>query len=124
MKKVFLLLVPFFMAGCGSDSDVKSDIKDFATFPQYGNYCGLDRPAVGEKPTPIDATDAACKNHDACYQQKGSFNTVCDTTLIPELKNISPQTEPEKIARKSIISYFRHSPQKELMEINFDNIKL
>jgi len=124
MKKKFLLLAPLLIASCGSSSsEVKMNVKNAATFPQYGNYCGLDRPKAGEKPTTIDEVDSACKDHDACYDQKGSFNATCDAALITELKNITPKTEPEKVARKLIISYFRNSPQKELMAIDFGKIK-
>ena len=118
MKKSFLLIMPILVTGCGASSEVHK----VATFPKYGNYCGLDRPATGENPSPTDDVDAACKNHDKCYVEKGDFNLICDTTLIAELKSLTPKNEIEKIARKSIISYFRNSPQKKLMEINLDNM--
>lgn len=135
MKKYLLLLAPLLIASCGTSSSDKkttastiqnietsSTVQDITTFPKYGNYCGLNRPAMGENPKAIDEVDTACKNHDECYAKSGSFNIACDTMLIAELKNISPKTEPEKIARKSIISYFRNSPQKNLMEIKMDEI--
>ncbi len=122
MKKHFLLLAPILMIGCKS-SDIESNARKAITFPKYGNYCGYDYPQ-GQQPgiSPIDEVDTACKNHDECYTQKGQFNSVCDTTLIAELKNLTPKTEPERLARKLIISYFRNSPQKHLMEINLDEI--
>lgn len=126
MKKTLLFLTVLSLASCGGDPKVdinaNSDLKNLAEFPKYGNYCGLSRPAAGETPSSIDAVDAACKNHDLCYTQKGNFNLTCDTMIIVELKNITPKTEPEKVARKSIISYFRNSPQKKLMEVNMDNM--
>ena len=121
MKKYFLLLILFLISSCGTSSE---DINEIATFPRYGSYCGLDRPAVGENPPAIDEVDAACKNHDACYATKGSFDVSCDTILITELKLITPKTEQAKLARKWIISYFRNSPQKNLIELDLDKIKL
>lgn len=122
-KNLFLFLSILTLTNCSSDDD-SLPIKEVATFPRYGNYCGLDRPQVGEAPIPVDEVDGACMNHDRCYADKGPENvTMCDTMLITELKNITPKTEPEKVARKSIISYFRNSPQKTLMEINLDEIK-
>jgi Phospholipase A2 len=118
-KIITAFFAPILITGCSS-----SDVKNVATFPKYGNYCGLDRPANKELPETIDKVDLACKNHDKCYDERGDFNVVCDTTLIAELKNMTPETEPERIARKLIISYFRNSPQKHLMEINLDDIKL
>lgn len=124
MKKYFLLLLPLLVSNCGSSSEVKADAMEIAAFPRYGNYCGFDRPSNGEMPKPTDEVDAACKNHDACYDKQGTLNVSCDTDLITELKNISPKTEPERVARKLIISYFRHSPRNEFMKINFDEINL
>lgn len=121
MKIFYLVIITLLVSSCGISS---KDVENVVTFPRYGNYCGLDRPSVGETPVEIDEVDLACKNHDACYDQKGSFNIGCDTSLIAELKNISPKSEKERIARKWIISYFRNSPQKDLMDINFDDIKL
>jgi hypothetical protein len=121
MKKYLLLLTTLCIQSCSTSSD---DIKKIAEFPKYGNYCGLDRPSNGEAPTTIDEVDLACKNHDSCYTNKGSFNLTCDTILIAELKGITPKNEIEKVARKSIISFFRNSPQKKLMEINLDNMKM
>ncbi|MCE3254664.1 MAG: exported protein of unknown function [Rickettsiaceae bacterium] len=124
MKKCFLLLLPLLINSCGSSSEeIEANAREVATFPRYGNYCGYDRPTNGEMPKPTDEVDAACKNHDACYDKQGTFNVDCDTALITELKNMSPKTEPEKVARKLIISYFRNSPQKHLMKINFNEIK-
>ena len=122
MKKIFLLLAPLLINSCGSSSDIKSDAREIANIPQYGNYCGLNRPTNGEMPTPTDEVDAACKNHDMCYTEKKSFNVSCDAALITELKNISPKTESEKVARKLIILYFKNSPQRNLMAINFDDM--
>ena len=50
--------------------------------PIYGNYCG---PAHGDDTgalPAIDAVDAACQTHDACYLQRGYFNCSCDRELL------------------------------------------
>lgn len=117
MKKYFSLLL-LALTACSSQ-----DAQEVAIFPRYGNYCGYQNPAANETPTPLGEVDNACKNHDTCYSQRGNLNTICDTTLIAEIKNIKPKNEPEKLARKLIISYFRNSLKKELIEINFDQIK-
>lgn len=106
MKK-FLLTLTLFLTSC----TIFSNPETAGKFPVYGNYCGPDHPKEGATPTPIDMTDFSCKEHDACYEEKGYFYASCDEELINNLKRITPQTKQEEVARKLIISYFKRSPK-------------
>lgn len=121
MKKRVLLLIIFLITNC-TVSYYTIRNKNMPIFPKYGNYCGFDRPLYGMNPIAVDQLDLACENHDKCYKIKSAFNINCDIALIAELKNMTPKTDPENVARESIISYFKNSPQKKLMEINLDDM--
>lgn len=45
----------------------------------HGNYCGPGN--RGEGVEPIDALDAICQRHDACYTQAGHRSCGCDRAL-------------------------------------------
>src|SRR4051812_633791 len=50
------------------------------SIPVYGNHCG---PGYGDPNKPaVDAVDAVCKAHDACYSARGYFDCRCDRELI------------------------------------------
>ena len=75
-------------------------------FPVYRNYCG---PFYGgeDNGTPIDALDAACKNHDICYAREGYFNCQCDQDLIDEInRKIQYMTGAQLSMAKAIIATF------------------
>jgi hypothetical protein len=62
-------------------------------FRQHGRFCGPGYPKLAgtltkeqriaelEKLAPVDDIDAACKQHDLCYQQKGFADESCDDEL-------------------------------------------
>lgn len=52
--------------------------------PIYGNWCGIDWPAAGAVPPPVDAFDAACMRHDICTAGPGP-DTPCDIAFVREL---------------------------------------
>lgn len=55
---------------------------DPSTWPRYGNWCGKGHSGPG---APVDAVDAACKNHDNCYARVGFGDCGCDRTLAAEV---------------------------------------
>jgi len=107
-KLKIILVMPLLLASCGLLSKNKAN-KD--SFPVYGNYCGINYPKKGENPVPIDKTDLSCKKHDQCYEAMGYFNKKCDKDLIKNLNSVTPKTEFEKIAKETIILYFKNSPK-------------
>lgn len=78
--------------------------------PIYGNHCGPGYGA-GNGP-PIDAVDAACQAHDACYDARGYFNCGCDRTLLNTLPGaIAATASPAgQAAGVAILTYFSRSP--------------
>lgn len=61
----------------------------------HGNYCGKGQ--RGEGLPAIDALDAACQRHDACYEASGYSSCACDATLKREAGVVadSPQVSLE-----------------------------
>lgn len=57
----------------------------------HGNYCGAGQ--RGENLPPIDALDAACMRHDACYDAAGHRSCACDRTLKREAANVSERPD-------------------------------
>ncbi|MCA0984955.1 phospholipase [Halobacillus yeomjeoni] len=64
-------------------------------FPGY-NYCG---PGCSGPGAPLNAVDAACKQHDECYRYYGNY-CECDLAFIRQLKRLqNPYTEEGRHAR-------------------------
>lgn len=81
----------------------------FSLFPpslstyRGGNYCGPGwgstsstraHGAISGPRLPSDAIDESCRDHDACYSERGYFDRECDVALIERLTKlaIDPQT--------------------------------
>ena len=78
--------------------------------PIYGNFCGPDHGDPTK--TPVDAVDAACMVHDACYDATNYFNCGCDRTLIADMPAAiaaSPCLEG-KVAGAAVMGYFAQAP--------------
>jgi hypothetical protein len=93
----------------------------------HGNYCG-----PGGSGTPIDATDAACQTHDACYDTSavGAVSrfvdagplaltpeqeltvATCDAQLCEDLAKVSPKHLPEAVDNTLIQAIFRCAPME------------
>lgn len=74
----------------------------------YGNYCGFGTRHGSLAPKPINALDAACQAHDACYIA-GLNHCLCDAKLATSARNIrlNPQTKRgERIAARTIEDLF------------------
>ena len=58
----------------------------------HGRYCGLGK--AGEPGEPIDVLDAACRDHDTCYELSGGPVCACDRELRRQATAIAeaPQT--------------------------------
>jgi hypothetical protein len=48
--------------------------------PKWGNFCGMGHTSAFSV-APIDALDAACKQHDMCYKTNGYSMCHCDAAL-------------------------------------------
>ena len=57
--------------------------------PVYVCWCGKNQPAPAEDPIPVDAWDAACKQHDLCYRRRGRDHPQCDIAFIQRLEAIA-----------------------------------
>jgi hypothetical protein len=70
----------------------------------YGKYCGEDYPKdtgntsqerivhLGEE-TPVDDIDAACQQHDICYERHGRNHCLCDQLLLGRLLDMEFEGE-------------------------------
>jgi hypothetical protein len=80
------------------------------SIPVYGNHCG---PGHGDPNAPaVDAVDAACKTHDACYDRRGYFDCQCDRQLIASMPSAIAQTPSGrgKAAGVGVAAYFSQAP--------------
>lgn len=80
-----------------------------ASLPIYGNWCG---PGHGGGPT-VDAVDAACKQHDECYDRRGYFDCDCNRTLLNQIDGLLGSRRINGRARTAaaaIRAYFSVSP--------------
>ena len=66
---------------------------DQLSMPVYGNYCGMGHGDPTGKTPPIDAVDAACREHDMCYESLGDFEPWCDLELIGSMPDAIARTE-------------------------------
>ncbi|KAB1076162.1 hypothetical protein [Methylobacterium planeticum] len=68
----------------------------------HGNYCGpgdrgLD--ADGQARAPVDALDAACQRHDACYDEARSRSCGCDRTLKRDALRLADDPNLSRVLR-------------------------
>lgn len=68
----------------------------------HGNYCG--KGSRGEGLPPIDALDAACMRHDACYDAAGTSACACDATLRREATAVSDDPSVPLETRRRALS--------------------
>ncbi len=74
----------------------------FCVFPGY-NWCG---PGCSGPDKPINAVDAACKEHDLCYRKTRDY-CHCDDQFINRLRELqNPYTEEGRHARL-MLKYMR-----------------
>jgi len=76
--------------------------------PVYGNWCG---PGHGGGPA-IDAVDAVCRTHDACYNNNGYKHCGCDRALILRMPGAISHTSSSagKAAGAAAAAFFVATP--------------
>lgn len=68
----------------------------------HGNYCGKGQ--RGEGLAPVDALDAACQRHDACYDAAGRKSCACDealrqdATAVSDSPGVGPQVREKALS--------------------------
>lgn len=70
------------------------------SLPVYGNYCGRGHGDPTGKTPPIDAVDAVCREHNACYRLRGDFDRQCDRDLVESMPSAISNT-PSAIGKKA-----------------------
>ena len=69
---------------------------------RYGNWCGTGHPDnPSDNPNPIDAVDAACKEHDRAYQD--GISGEADAKLI---KTLADHIDSGKLEDKQLLAAF------------------
>lgn len=68
----------------------------------YGNYCGKGNRGG----RPVDAVDAACRQHDICYH-KGRYKKSCDEKFVNNLAKLNKLGSKQKAAKKVMSAYFK-----------------
>jgi hypothetical protein len=75
--------------------------------PVYGNYCGPYHSGANYSLSPIDEIDAACRRHDLCYDNGGTyFSCGCDYALVAELAYLGRNTDKWNKYSVGIMSVF------------------
>ncbi|SDI40432.1 coat protein VP1 [Alteribacillus persepolensis] len=76
--------------------DERRRFPGFCVFPGY-NWCG---PGCSGPGAPVNAVDAACKEHDECYRRHGGPSCYCDDMFIRTLYQLqNPYTQEGRHAR-------------------------
>jgi hypothetical protein len=70
------------------------------SLPVYGNYCGRGHGDRTGNTPPVDAVDAACREHDLCYARLGDFDGRCDRALVESMPSAIAST-PSPIGKKA-----------------------
>ena len=52
------------------------------SLPFYGNYCGRGHGDPTYRTPPVDAVDAACREHNRCYALLGDYDERCDRDFV------------------------------------------
>jgi hypothetical protein len=70
------------------------------SLPVYGNYCGRGHGDPTGNTPPIDAVDAVCREHNACYRLFGDFDSRCDRNLVEIMPSAIAST-PSPMGKKA-----------------------
>ncbi len=73
--------------------------------PVHGNWCG---PGHGGGP-PTSRLDAACREHDQCYERRGYFDCGCDLELLKAAERLTGDAG-EVAAALAIIHWYETAP--------------
>ena len=62
------------------------------SLPFYGNYCGRGHGDPAYRTPPVDAVDAACREHNRCYALLGDYDEGCDRDFVELLPKAIAET--------------------------------
>ncbi|HEV2743424.1 MAG TPA: hypothetical protein VGV91_09730 [Rubrobacter sp.] len=76
--------------------------------PFYGNYCGRGHGDPTYQTPPVDAVDAACREHNRCYALLGDYDEGCDRDFVEILPTAISETPSQagKNAGLLALAYF------------------
>lgn len=107
---MFLAAMVFIVASCANPWLERSDSRLAYSLQQtighsknriHGNYCGYGRVNGDFRLPPVDALDAACKAHDACYMRIPD-HCACDNQLRVTASRIAQEKGvPAKVKHKA-----------------------
>ncbi|MBF0383145.1 MAG: hypothetical protein HQL69_19155 [Magnetococcales bacterium] len=126
---ILLLLLQFVLLSCSSTQiikDKKGVKHEVSCQPIYGNWCGKSYPAyeiTGIKPKPVDVWDAACRDHDLCYEKFGSTGEkYCDSKFANQLEILDMEGIPAPHQMINAYNYFKkHKPYRQFF-VTFDDL--
>jgi len=94
--------------------------------PIYGNWCGKGYPAykvTGYKPRPVDVWDAACMEHDLCYDKyREEGKEVCDDIFSERIEYIDLEGVPAPHQIINAYNYFKSNKPYRHIYISFKDI--
>lgn len=94
--------------------------------PIYGNWCGKGYPAyevTGFKPRPVDVWDAACKQHDLCYEKYGERGEArCDMKFSSQLERLDSRGVPAPHELINAYNYFKESKPYRQFNITLGDV--
>jgi Phospholipase A2 len=65
----------------------------------HGNWCGV---GDANRASPVDVLDAACREHDLCYERHGRGSCICDRAILRATASIVRRSQiPEPVRSKA-----------------------
>ena len=74
------------------------------SLPFYGNYCGRGHGDPTYRIPPVDAVDAACREHNRCYGLLGNFDKRCDRRFVEILPAAIAETPSQEGKNAGILA--------------------
>lgn len=74
------------------------------SLPFYGNYCGPGHGDPTYRTPPVDAVDAACREHNRCYALLGGFDEGCDRNFAKILPTAITETPSQEGKNAGLIA--------------------
>jgi hypothetical protein len=93
------------------------------SLPVYGNYCGRGHGDPTYQTPPVDAVDAACREHNRCYALLGDFDSRCDrrfVKLLPAAIAETPSREGKNAGLLALLYFSAVEPNLALGETLFE----
>jgi hypothetical protein len=86
LRLTAVVITTLALGGC---VEVAHEIGLAACEPVYGNWCGQNYPEAGNDPDTVDDWDAACRDHDQCYDDSSRDKSDCDREFRHALLDLS-----------------------------------